>query len=57
MRNVKLFVKQYFNTLLFIALGILLDALAVQVLTGLPGFILFIVGTVSLLTGIFLLIG
>lgn len=57
MQKVKLFVKQYLNTLLFIILGLLLDILAVQVLTGVPGFVIFIVGTISLLTGIFLIIG
>jgi hypothetical protein len=57
MRSVKLFVKQYLNSLLLIFLGLLLVILAVQVLTGIPGFIFFIIGSISLLTGIFLVIG
>jgi hypothetical protein len=57
MRRVKLFFKQYLNSLLLILLGLLLLILAVQVLTGVPGFVIFIIGSVSLITGIFLIIG
>jgi hypothetical protein len=56
MRRLTLFLKRYFGSFLLFILGLALMIVAIQVLTGSLGFILFFAGAVLFIFGILITI-
>lgn len=52
MRRLSRFFKQYFGSITCIVIGLVLVIVAIQVLTGTLGFVLFFAGAVLLIFGI-----
>jgi hypothetical protein len=56
MKSLREFLKRRFWPLMLIILGLVLAIVAIQVLTGVPGFTTFFVGAAVLVTGVLIII-
>ena len=56
MKSISAFVKRRFFSLILIVVGLAMAILAIQVITGVPGFSTFFIGAAILVTGLLIVI-